>query len=52
MSNERCIYCADPIEDGVFRCPTCKRPCHRDCLNPHIEYWEGDETDHLEMGAE
>ena len=44
----KCAYCEEEITGATFSCPTCKGKLHRDCLNPHIEYWSDDPVAHEE----
>jgi hypothetical protein len=45
----KCAYCDEEIRDATFSCPTCKGKLHRDCLNPHIDYWADDPEAHAEL---
>jgi hypothetical protein len=45
----KCAYCEEEITGPTFSCPTCKGKLHRDCLNPHIDYWADDPEEHAEL---
>lgn len=45
----KCGYCEEEITGAVFSCLTCEGTFHRDCIDPHVEYWADDPDGHAEL---